>query len=40
MINKYGAFVSNISFDFPKSMLELTIRRNDSELKTITGKTS
>lgn len=36
MINKYGAFVSNISFDFPKSMLELTIRRNDSELKTIT----
>ena len=36
MIRKYGAFVSNIAFDFPKSVLELTIRRNDSELQTIT----
>ena len=29
LIKKYGAFVSNIYFDFPKSTLELTIRRND-----------
>ena len=36
MIRKYGAFVSNIAFDFPKSVLELQIRRNDSELQTIT----
>lgn len=36
MIKKYGAFVSNISFDFPKSVLELTIRKNDSPLDTIT----
>ena len=36
LIRKYGAFVSNIAFDFPKSVLELQIRRNDSELETIT----
>eukprot|EP00942_MAST-04A_sp_MAST-4A-sp1_P008013 g8013.t1 len=36
MIRRYGAFVSNIAFDFPKSVLELQIRRNDSELQTIT----
>lgn len=36
LIRKYGAFVSNIAFDFPKSVLELQIRRNDSELQTIT----
>ena len=36
LIKKYGAFVSNICFDFPKSTLELTIRRNDYPLDTIT----
>ena len=36
LIKKYGAFVSNIYFDFPKSTLELTIRRNDYPLDTIT----
>lgn len=36
LIKKYGAFVSNIYFDFPKSTLELTIRRNDCPLDTIT----
>lgn len=35
LIRKYGAFVSNIYFDFPKSVLELCIRRNDSPLDTI-----
>ena len=36
LIKKYGAFVSNIYFDFPKSTLELTIHRNDYPLDTIT----
>mgnify|MGYP004075394339 FL=1 len=36
LTKKYGAFVSNILFDFPKSTLELTIRRNDYPLDTIT----
>ena len=36
LIKKYGAFVSNIYFDFPKSTLELSIRRNDYPLDTIT----
>lgn len=36
LIKKYGAFVSNIYFDFPKSTLELSIRRNDCPLNTIT----
>ena len=35
LIRKYGAFISNIYFDFPKSVLELCIRRNDSPLDTI-----
>ena len=35
LIKKYGAFLSNIYFDFPKSVLELSIRRNDSPLDTI-----
>jgi len=36
MIKKYGAFVSNIIFDFPKSVLEINVRRNDAPLNTIT----
>ncbi len=35
LIKKYGAFLSNIYFDFPKGVLELSIRRNDSPLDTI-----
>lgn len=35
MIKKYGAFISNLYFDFPKSVLELRIRRNDSPLDSI-----
>lgn len=36
MIKKYGAFISNIIFNFPKECLELKIRRNDSTLEQIT----
>ena len=36
MIKKYGAFVSNVTFDFPKSVLEIKVRGNDAPLKTIT----
>lgn len=36
MIKKYGAFISKINFDFPKSLLELVIRRNDYPLDKIT----
>lgn len=36
LIKKYGAFISQIYFDFPKGVLELGIRRNDSPLESIT----
>lgn len=35
LIKKYGAFISNLYFDFPKGVLEVCIRRNDSPLDTI-----
>lgn len=35
LIKKYGAFVSKISFDFPKSALEICVRRNDSRSNAI-----
>jgi len=36
LIKKYGAFISQIYFDFPKGILELGVRRNDSPLESIT----
>ena len=35
LIKKNGAFVSKISFDFPKSALEICVRRNDSRSNAI-----
>lgn len=35
LIKKYGAFISQIYFDFPKGVLELGVRRNDSPLDSI-----
>lgn len=36
LINKYGAFLNLLEFDFPQKRLILTVRRNDSRMETFT----